>query len=68
MKYKLDLPFKSISGVVTRKVLEDGTTISLIAKNNGTLYWKRKQNYCAGLAAKPGINRTITGPFPKTNL
>jgi len=48
MKYKLDYPFRSISGVVERRTMSDGTRINLIARKDGTMYWQtnypRKRN------------------------
>lgn len=41
MQYLLEPPFASISGVVTRKTLPNGTKLTLIAKKDGTLYWRR---------------------------
>ena len=40
MKYKLDSPFRSISGVVERRRMYDGTRITLIARKDGTMYWR----------------------------
>ena len=42
MKYQLDSPFKSISGVVERRRLADGSVMSLVARKDGTLYWRRQ--------------------------
>ena len=40
MKYKLDAPFASISGVVARIKHNDGSRMNLIARKDGTLYWQ----------------------------
>jgi len=40
MKYQLDSPFKSISGVIERRRLPDGSVLSLVARKDGTMYWR----------------------------
>lgn len=40
MKYKLDAPFASISGVVAKIINHDGSRTNLIARRDGTLYWQ----------------------------
>jgi len=40
MKYKLEFPFRSISGVMDRKIEHNGIVRTLIARKNGTLYWR----------------------------
>ena len=40
MRYKLDAPFASISGVVARIKHSDGSRTNLIARKDGTLYWQ----------------------------
>ena len=42
MKYQLEAPFRSISGVVERRRMPDGSIESLVARKDGTMYWRRK--------------------------
>lgn len=42
MKYELVAPFKSISGVVEKRRTREGEIELLIARKDGTMYWKRK--------------------------
>ena len=42
MKYELVAPFKSISGIVEKRRTHDGGIEVLIARKDGTMYWKRK--------------------------
>ena len=41
MKYKLEAPFLSVSGVVARRTYPDGTRETLIARKDGTIFWRR---------------------------
>ena len=43
MRYQLELPFKSISGVVERRQMRDGSIRSLIARKDGTMYWRSQR-------------------------
>ena len=54
MKYKLDAPFASVSGVVARIKNHDGSRSNLIARKDGTLYW---QTYYPRKLAKRPCNR-----------
>lgn len=40
MKYKLDFPFRSVSGVMERRIEHNGTRVTLIARKDGTMYWR----------------------------
>ena len=40
MKYKLEAPFRYISGVIERRYNSDGSRTSLIARKDGTLFWR----------------------------
>ena len=42
MKYELVAPFKSISGIVEKRRTHDGGIEVLIARKDGTMYWKRQ--------------------------
>ena len=42
MKYELVAPFKSISGIVEKRRTHDGGIEVLIARKDGTMYWRRK--------------------------
>ncbi len=41
MKYKLEAPFRYISGVIERRYNSDGSCESLIARKDGTIFWRR---------------------------
>ena len=43
MKYQLEAPFRSISGVIERKRLSDGSVKSLVVKKDGTMYWQHRK-------------------------
>ena len=43
MKYELVAPFKSISGVIERRQMRDGSIRSLIARKDGTMYWRSQR-------------------------
>ena len=40
MKYTLEFPFRSISGVMERQTDKNGATRILIARKDGTMYWR----------------------------
>ena len=42
MKYQLEAPFRSISGIVEKRRTHDGGIEILIARKDGTMYWRRK--------------------------
>ncbi len=42
MKYELVAPFKSISGIVEKRRTREGGIELLIARKDGTMYWRRK--------------------------
>ncbi len=41
MKYKLEYPFRYISGTVSRKRLADGSVVSCIMTKKGTMYFRK---------------------------
>ena len=42
MKYQLEAPFRSISGIVEKRRTPDGGIEILIARKDGTMYWRKK--------------------------
>ena len=49
MKYKLEFPFRTISGVMDRQIDRHGNVRTLIARKDGTMYWRtdyaKRNNY-----------------------
>ena len=51
MKYQLQSPFRSISGVIERRYNHDGTCETLIARKDGTIFWRRTTRHNSAFAA-----------------
>ena len=43
MRYQLELPFKSISGIVEKRRTHEGGIELLIARKDGTMYWRSQR-------------------------
>ena len=52
LKFTLEAPFKTMSGVVSRKRYEDGRVESVIATKRGTLY--KRTSYPKGMSPRRG--------------
>ena len=58
LKYKLEAPFESISGVVSRKRFADGHVESIIATKKGTLYTRKWYPPATNTGSSPKNNPT----------
>ena len=52
LKFTLEAPFKTMSGVVSRKRFADGRVESVIATKRGTLY--KRTSYPNGMSPRRG--------------
>ena len=43
MKYELEAPFRSISGIVEKRRTREGEIELLIARKDGTMYWRSQR-------------------------
>ncbi|MBR1473678.1 MAG: hypothetical protein IJ602_05400 [Paludibacteraceae bacterium] len=52
LHFTLEAPFKTMSGVISRKRFEDGRVESLIATKRGTIY--KRTTYPKGISPRHG--------------